>query len=111
MTRNDIRWNHPLGSWECEDSDTAIISARADSSNVGASMLWHLAVDFGLGAPLHFVAPREAAIAFARESTEGGWARSAAVDQQVDESYPAMPCQRLYPVQSAADRTRSSHRL
>ncbi|MEU1960529.1 hypothetical protein [Nocardia sp. NPDC019304] len=74
-------------------------------------MLWHLAVDFGLGAPLHFVASREAAIAFARESTEGGWARAAAVDQQVDESYPAMPCQRLYPVPSAADRTRSTHRL
>lgn len=24
MTRNTIRWNHPLASRECEDGDTAI---------------------------------------------------------------------------------------
>ncbi|WP_280493172.1 hypothetical protein [Nocardia asiatica] len=59
-------------------------------------MLWHLMVDFGLGSPLHFVASREAAVTFAREVIEKGWARAAAVDDRVDHSYPTMPCQFLY---------------
>lgn len=59
-------------------------------------MLWHLMVDFGLGSPLHFVASREAAVTFAREVIEKGWARAATVDDRVDHSYPTMPCQFLY---------------
>lgn len=59
-------------------------------------MLWHLTVDFGTGSPLHFLASHEAAITFAREAVEGGWARTVAVDDRVDQSYPAMPCQGLF---------------
>ncbi|WP_051178461.1 hypothetical protein [Nocardia concava] len=59
-------------------------------------MLWHLTVDFGIGSPLHFLATYEAAITFAREAVEGGWARAVAVDDRVDQSYPAMPCQGLF---------------
>jgi hypothetical protein len=39
-------------------------------------MLWHLTVDFGTGSPLHFLAPYDAAVTFAREAVEGGWVRS-----------------------------------
>jgi hypothetical protein len=34
MNTNAIRCPRPLAGWECEDSDTAIISPRADASNV-----------------------------------------------------------------------------
>lgn len=70
-------------------------------------MLWHLMVDFGLGSPLHFVASREAAVAFAREAIDKGWARAAAVDDRVDQSYPTMPCQFLHAPASATNPART----
>ncbi|WP_280377131.1 hypothetical protein [Nocardia wallacei] len=59
-------------------------------------MMRHLMVDLGLGFPLHFVASREAAVLFAREAMRGGWVQAVAIDDRVDQSYPAMPCQCLY---------------
>lgn len=59
-------------------------------------MMWHVMVDLGLGPPLHFVASYEAAVTFAREAVERGWARAVAVDDLVDQRYPAMPCQGLF---------------
>ncbi|MEV2221832.1 hypothetical protein AB0E01_18410 [Nocardia vinacea] len=66
-------------------------------------MMWHLMVDFGIGSPLHFVASYEAAVTFAREAIEGGWARAVAVDDRVDQSYPVMPCQCLFSTLSGPD--------
>ncbi|MGW6622038.1 hypothetical protein ACWF99_12460 [Nocardia sp. NPDC055002] len=59
-------------------------------------MLWHLTVDLGIGSPLHFLASYDAAITFAREAVEGPWVRAVAVDDRVDQSYPAMPCRGLF---------------
>lgn len=74
-------------------------------------MMWHLMVDLGLGPPLHFVASYDAAVTFAREAVRGGWARAVAVDDLVDQTYPAMPCQRLFSAERPLFRPISSKRL
>lgn len=101
MTRNAVRWNRPLTNRECEDGDTAgdhfgqgrfferlSLDAVASSGGLRTGCTTTFVACARL--PSHLPASPPKAVGCGRPA--GG-------------RNPAMPCQRLYPVQSAADST------